>query len=44
VTKLSTACTPLRVGWAFDELDLVEAVVDKRLQLFWRSEVAVEGN
>jgi RNase P/RNase MRP subunit p29 len=42
VTKLSTACTPLRVGWAFDELDLVEAVVDERLKLLRSSKVAVE--
>jgi len=42
VTKLSTACTPLRVGWAADELDLVEAVVDERLKLLRSSEVAVE--
>jgi hypothetical protein len=42
VTKLSTACTPLRVGWAADELDLVEAVVDERLKFLRSSEVAVK--
>ena len=42
MTKLSTACTPLRVGWAADELDLVEAVVDERLKLFGSGEIAVK--
>jgi hypothetical protein len=42
VTKLSTACTPLRVGWATDELDLVETVVDEGLKFLRSSEVAVE--
>jgi len=42
VTKLSTACTPLRIGWAADELDLVEAVLDERLKLLGSSEVAVK--
>ncbi len=42
VTKLCTAGTPLRVDWALDELDLVKAVVDERLELLWSSEVAVE--
>jgi hypothetical protein len=41
VTKLCTAGTPLRVDWARDELDLVKAVVDERLELLWSSEVAV---
>ena len=42
MTQLGTACTPLRVGWATDELDLVEAIVDEGLKLLRSSEVAVE--
>ena len=42
MAELSTACTPLRVGRALNELNLVKAVVDKRLEFFRRSEVAVE--
>ena len=42
MTKLSTASTPLRVGWAANELDLVEAVLDERLKLLGSGEVAVE--
>jgi hypothetical protein len=43
VTELSTACTPLGIGWSFDELDLVEAVLDERLKLCRTGEVAVQG-
>jgi hypothetical protein len=43
VTKLSTAGAPFGVGRSADELNLVESVVDERLQVLLGGDIAIQS-